>query len=315
MEGNIPEKIIIFSRDEAKQHAMRLRFQNLTVATDETIYNNFRERVQFIIGDIRDFHSIRQAIKDIDIIFHTAAIKQVPTAEYFPQETIKTNVLGAENLVSAIIESDEPIECVVGISTDKACHPSTAYGMTKAMMERIFIAANLRCDHTSFVLTRYGNVMGSTGSVLPLFQNQIENGKPLTVTSPDMTRFMMDINQSVDIIFSAYAHANDGDILVPKIPSSKIIDVAQVMGRKTKTPIKMIGIRPGEKLHEMLISPEEIQYTTIEKEYFIIHPMLPELARDIDGMSWTENQAYTSQQDTIEEEQLIILLIKQGWIT
>jgi len=151
-----PKKIIIFSRDEAKQHAMRLHFQNLSIATDEVIYSNFLKTVVFIIGDIRDQHSIEESIRGVDIIIHAAALKQVPTAEYFPFEAIKTNTISANNIISAIIESGEPVETVLGASTDKACHPVSAYGMTKSMMERLFISANIRCNDTRFILTRYG---------------------------------------------------------------------------------------------------------------------------------------------------------------
>lgn len=309
-EENLPSCIEIFSRDEAKQHAMRLRFQNLIAATDDIIYSDFKDRVKFTIGDIRDVSSVKQAIKKVDIIFHAAAIKQVPTAEYFPHEAFKTNVIGAENIVSAIIEGGENVECVIGISTDKACYPINAYGMTKALMERIFIAANLRCETTRFVLTRYGNVMGSTGSVLPLFQNQIANGKPLTVTDIGMTRFMMDMQQAIDLILEAYNNGDRGDIFIPTIPSALMVDVATLMSND----IKIIGTRPGEKLHEALITSEEAAHTIRGRTGYIIKPMLPELCGCIDGIQ-DRVGVYTSAQNVMKTEELKSLLVKHGYLS
>lgn len=312
-EENPPNKIIIFSRDEAKQHAMRLKFMHKEVATEEVTYSNFKQRVQFIMGDIRDYHSIRQAIRGVDIIFHAAAVKQVPTAEYFPVQAIKTNILGSENLINAIIESNEPVSAVIGASSDKACYPINAYGMTKALMERLFIAANLKIKHTRFLLTRYGNVMGSTGSVLPLFKNQIENNKPLTVTSEEMTRYMMDIQQSVDLLFNAYKHGKAGEIFVPTIPSAKMIDVARLMAAPTKTKIKVTGIRPGEKIHETLISEQEMPFTELREGQYVIHPMLPELGGQ--PRYGTPNmRSYTSQHQILDEDKLKTLLKGQGYL-
>jgi len=309
-ETNPPETIEIFSRGEAKQHAMRLRFRNLCDATDDIIYSDFKERVNFTIGDIRDLSSVKQAIKDVDVIFHAAAIKQVPTAEYFPQEAFKTNVIGAENIVSAIIENDECVECVVGISTDKACYPINAYGMTKALMERVLISGNIRYDHTRFVLTRYGNVMGSTGSVLPLFRNQIANGNPLTVTDVGMTRFMMGIHQSVDLVFNAYDDGERGDIFVPIIPSARMIDVATLMSND----VTITGIRPGEKLHETLITSEEAKNTINAKNAYVIKSMLPELCGCIEGVNDRQTE-YTSMQDVLGMDELLRLLKKHGYIS
>jgi UDP-glucose 4-epimerase len=308
-EKNPPECIEIFSRDEAKQHAMRLRFQNLVAATDDIIYSDFKERVKFTIGDIRDLSSVKQAVKDTDIIFHTAAMKQVPTAEYFPHEAFRTNVVGAENIVSSIIEGDECVECVVGISTDKACYPINAYGTTKALMERIFIAANMRCDTTRFVLARYGNIMGSTGSVIPLFQNQIINKNPVTITDTGMTRFMMDIQQATDLIFESYDAGDPGDIFVPVIPSARIVDVATLMSDN----VKIVGIRPGEKLHETLITSEESNFTISGRLGYIIKSMLPELCGNIEGVN-DRVGVYTSAQNVMGIKDLRTLLVKHGYV-
>jgi UDP-glucose 4-epimerase len=275
-ERVIPDKIIIFSRDELKQHNMRLQYLNQPIATDEIIYNNFKELVTFKIGDVRDYHSVVNVLKDVNVVFNTAAIKQVPVAEYNPIEAIKTNILGVQNMIMAISEHDLPVETFVGISTDKACKPINAYGMTKALMERMVIAANLS-SKTRYILCRYGNVMSSRGSVIPLFKEQIRIGKEVTLTTKDMTRFMMNLNQAVDTVFATYAFAHCGEIYVPKVKSARIEDVAISMIGKRKIPITVIGIRPGEKIHEILISSEEMFHVTDKDNYYVIHPLLPEL--------------------------------------
>lgn len=275
-EPVIPDKIIIFSRDELKQHNMRLQYMNQPMATDEIIYNNFRNIVNFKIGDVRDYHSVANVLRDVDIIFNTAAIKQIPVAEYNPIEAIKTNMLGVQNIITAISEYKLPVETFIGISTDKACKPINAYGMTKALMERMVIAANLD-SKTRYSLCRYGNVMASRGSVIPLFKEQIKNGKEVTLTTKDMTRFMMNLDQAVDTVFATYARAKRGEIFIPKIQSARIEDVALSMIGKRKIPIRIMGIRPGEKIHEILISSEEMSNVSDEKDYYIIHSSLPEL--------------------------------------
>jgi UDP-glucose 4-epimerase len=275
-ERAAPDKIIIFSRDELKQHNMRLQYLNHLVATDEIIYNNFKDLVTFKIGDVRDYHSVANVLKDVDIVFNTAAIKQVPVAEYNPLEAIKTNILGVQNIITAISEYNLPVETFIGISTDKACKPINAYGMTKALMERIVIAANLNSE-TRYVLCRYGNVMGSRGSVIPLFKEQIQIGKEVTLTTKDMTRFMMTLEQAVDTVFATYASAHSGEIYIPKVKSARIEDVAIAMIGKRKIPITVVGIRPGEKVHEILISSEEMFHVTDKDNYYIINPLLPEL--------------------------------------
>ena len=173
------KKIIVFSRDEAKQHEMRINFQNLKSPTDEVIYNNFKQLLEFRIGDVRDFHSISSVLQKSDIVFNAAALKQVPSCEYFPFEAVQTNIIGPENIIRAIRENDLPIDTVVGISTDKACKPVNVMGMTKAIQERIFITANVDCPNTRFICVRYGNVLASRGSVIPLFHELISSGGPL----------------------------------------------------------------------------------------------------------------------------------------
>lgn len=314
LEDDDIERIIIFSRDEFKQHEMRLKFLNKKISTDEVIYDNFSRKVEFQIGDIRDYHSVARVLKDVDIVFNTAAIKQVPVAEYNPMEAIKTNIIGISNIINAIIENDIEVDTVVGISTDKACLPINAYGMTKALMERLVIAANVQCPYTRFILTRYGNVMASRGSVIPLFKNQLENNKDLTVTDPEMTRFMMNLDQAVDTIIDTYQYANTGEIYIPKIPSAKIVDVANVMISDRNINIKYTGIRPGEKLHEDLISNIEVRRTYDTEGYYVIKPELPELKSETGGVDFddidrdVDIEKYTSENDVLNREEVWQLL-------
>lgn len=279
LEGKqgLPKKLIIFSRDEAKQHDMRLEYQHKNAATDEVIYSNFKSVIEFRIGDVRDYASICSVLKYADIVINAAAIKQVPTCEYFPYEAVKTNIEGAQNIVRAISEHNLPVETVLAVSTDKACKPVNVMGMSKAIQERVFITANIDNAQTRFICVRYGNVLASRGSVIPLFLEQIKNGGPLTITTKEMTRFFIYLEKAVDTIFTAIVHAKRGEIYVPKVPSVKIIHVAKALiGEK---PIKIVytGIRPGEKIHEVLISDEEAGRSFDRGEYCIIKPLLPEL--------------------------------------
>lgn len=272
-----PEQIIVFSRDEAKQHYMRLSYLNRQAATDEIIYRNFQQLLSFRIGDVRDYPSVLQAVREADIVIHAAALKQVPTCEYFPFQAVLTNINGAYNIVRAIMENDTPVEIVVAISTDKACKPINVMGMTKAIQERIFIEANINSPRARFVCVRYGNVIASRGSVVPLFLDQIAHGGPVTITLQEMTRFLLTLDQAVDTIFTAIRHAQAGEIYVPKVPAARIAEVAEVLINGRNIPIVYTGIRPGEKIHEIMISEEE-SYRTIERDgYYVITPMLPEL--------------------------------------
>lgn len=276
-----PEKIIVFSRDEAKQHYMRLSFLHRRAATDEVIYRNFQQCLEFRIGDVRDYHSVSAALRDTDIVFSAAALKQVPTCEYFPWEAVRTNVEGAENVVRAIREFDFPVETVVGISTDKACKPVNVMGMTKAIQERVYIQGNMRRPETRFVCVRYGNVLASRGSVVPLFLDQIAAGGPVTITTPDMTRFLLTLDDAVDTILAAVRSAAPGETYIPRVPSARITDIADALIAGANVPVVMTGIRPGEKVHEILISDEE-SYRTIHgaEGYYALRPMLPEVSGD-----------------------------------
>jgi len=276
-ELGFPRKIIVFSRDEAKQHAMRVDYMKKGHATDEVIYQNFRELLEFRIGDVRDFHSVSAVLTEADVVFNAAALKQVPACEYFPYQAVLTNIGGPENIIRAIQELHLPVETVVGISTDKACKPVNVMGMTKAIQERVFIQANMRCPETRFICVRYGNVLASRGSVIPLFHEQIRNGGPVTITTPEMTRFLMSLDQAVDTIFAAVRTAQRGEIYIPRVPAARVTDIASVLIGDRAVQVVITGIRPGEKVHEILVSEEECHRTVERGRYYAILPLLPEV--------------------------------------
>lgn len=275
-----PKKIIIFSRDEAKQHFMRVEYQQKKKVTDEIIYHNFEQLLEFRIGDVRDFHSVCSVLKGADIVINAAALKQVPSCEYFPFEAVQTNIVGAENIVRAIRENDLRVETVVGVSTDKACKPINVMGMTKSIQERIFISANISIPGTRFICVRYGNVLASRGSVIPLFHEQIKNGGPVTITTEDMTRFLLPLEKAVDIILAAIEKGWAGETFIPKVPAARIIDVAKALIEDRSIQLVITGIRPGEKIHEILVSDEEAWHTYERGDYYVIKPMLPELLKE-----------------------------------
>jgi UDP-glucose 4-epimerase len=277
-EQGTPRKVIVFSRDEAKQHSMRLSYLHKSVTTDEVVYRNFMQVLEFRIGDVRDFAAVCSALKRADIVVNAAALKQVPSCEYFPSEAMATNCLGASNIVRAISENGYPVATVVAVSTDKACKPVNVMGMTKALQERIFVAANILNPDTRFVGVRYGNVLASRGSVIPLFHEQIRNGGPLTVTLPHMTRFLLSLNRAVDTVFAAIESALPGEIYVPDAPSATVINIAKALIGKRSIKVKELGIRPGEKIHEVLISEEEANHCVKRGAFYAIGSMLPELA-------------------------------------
>jgi UDP-glucose 4-epimerase len=275
-----PKKVIVFSRDEAKQHDMRMAYLHRTVTTDEVIFNNFRNVLEFRIGDVRDFGDICSALKDTDIVVNAAALKQVPTCEYFPSQAILTNCIGAGNITRAIEENGYPVETVVGISTDKACKPVNVMGMTKSLQERILVAANVLNRKTRFICVRYGNVLASRGSVVPLFLDQIRNGGPVTLTVPQMTRFLLSLDQAADTVFAALKEARAGETYVPRAPSATVENIARALIGSRRIDTRVIGIRPGEKMHEIMVSEEEAHHCVRRGDYFAILPMLPELRRD-----------------------------------
>ena len=301
-----PAKVVVLSRDEAKQHHMRLSYLHRTAATDEVIYENSRDLLSFRIGDVRDYATLAAAVRNVDLVVHAAALKQVPTCEYFPNEAVQTNVLGAINLVRAIRETGSAVQTVVCISTDKACKPINVMGMTKALMERVMVEANLERSETRFIGVRYGNVVASRGSVVPLFLDQIAAGGPITITLKEMTRFLLSLDGAVDTVFDALAHAAPGEIYVPRLPAARVVDVARVLANGRDIPIVFTGIRPGEKIHEIMVSEEECHRTTARERYFVIAPSLPELRKLATAPPLTAE--YSSSDVTLDEAGLRDLL-------
>jgi UDP-N-acetylglucosamine 4,6-dehydratase len=237
-------EIRIFSRDEKKQDDMRIQLKN--------------PKLKFFIGDVRDYESVEQATRGVDYIFHAAALKQVPSCEFFPMQAVKTNVEGTQNVIKAA--SFNNVKKVICLSTDKAAYPINAMGISKAMMEKVAIAESRNLQNTIVCLTRYGNVMASRGSVIPLFINQIKNGLPLTITDPNMTRFLMSLNDAVDLVLFAFENGNQGDLFVNKAPAATIGDLAIAIKElaKVENEINIIGTRHGEKLYETLCTREEM---------------------------------------------------------
>ena len=238
------KEIRIFSRDEKKQDDMRISLNN--------------SKLKFYIGDVRDYNSVEKVMRGVDYVFHAAALKQVPSCEFFPIEATKTNVFGTQNVIDAAEHNS--VTKVICLSTDKAAYPINAMGISKALMEKVAIAASRNCKNTTVCLTRYGNVMASRGSVIPLFINQIQNHKDLTITDPKMTRFLMSLNDAVELVLFAFENGNSGDLFVNKAPASEIGDLAQALKEifNSKSPIKIIGTRHGEKLYETLCTREEM---------------------------------------------------------
>lgn len=311
-EFGVPKKLIILSRDEAKQHFLRMSYANRIISMDDAVYDNFKKVLEFRIGDVRSYSDVVSALRGVNIVVNAAALKQVPTCEYFPHQAILTNCIGASNIVRALAENNFPVEVVVGVSTDKASKPVNAMGMSKALMERIFTSANILNNKTRFVCVRYGNVLASRGSVIPLFLKQLKAGGPLTITSPDMTRFLINLEKAVDTVFAAIQYAEAGETLVPIAPSANIMNIARSIVGNSGVPIEVTGIRPGEKMHEILISEEEVHHTVKRGDYFAIKSMLPELN---DGLSDSENvrsTEYSSSEDVLDLEQTRQLLEDNG---
>jgi UDP-glucose 4-epimerase len=249
-------EIRIFSRDEKKQEDMRLALKD--------------KRAKFYIGDVRDYQSLDEAMTGVNFIFHAAALKQVPSCEFYPMEAFRTNTLGAENVMNAAIKNH--VERVVLLSTDKAVYPINAMGISKAMMEKLMIAKSIKKNDTLICAIRYGNVMGSRGSVIPLFINLIKSGKPITITDPNMTRFLMSLEESVNLVLHAIQYAKPGDIFIHKAPASTIGDLTQALKElfSAKNLIKIVGTRHGEKLYESLLSREEKAIAEEIENYYCV---------------------------------------------
>ena len=257
-------EIRILSRDEKKQDDMRKRYNN--------------PKIKFYIGDVRDYQSVLNAVRGVDFIFHAAALKQVPSCEFHPLEAVKTNVLGTENVLEAAISTG--VQRVICLSTDKAVYPINAMGISKAMMEKVAVAKSRSANNTVICATRYGNVMASRGSVIPLFVDQIRAGKEITITDPNMTRFMMTLDDAVDLVLYAFEHGNPGDIFVQKAPAATIETLAYSLTNLLERPehkVHEIGTRHGEKLFEVLLSREEMAAATDLGDYFRVPPDLRDL--------------------------------------
>jgi UDP-N-acetylglucosamine 4,6-dehydratase/5-epimerase len=297
------KEVRIFSRDELKQYEMRNHYND--------------HRIKFMIGDIRDYTSILSACEQVDYIFHAAALKQVPTCEFFPFEAVKTNIIGTENVLNAAIEKQ--VSKVVCLSTDKAVYPVNAMGISKAMMEKIFIAkARMNLGKKTVICgTRYGNVMGSRGSVIPLFIEQIKNHQDITITNPNMTRYMMTLEEAVELVIYAFIHGKQGDIFIRKSPSARIDTLAVALKKifQSDVHIKTIGTRHGEKLFESLMSDEEALIAKELDDYFVV----PMDVRDLNYSLYFDEgikesnvkSSYTSMTTKIlNEKELIELLLK-----
>lgn len=298
------KEIRIFSRDEKKQHDMRVEMNN--------------SKVKFYIGDVRDYNSLGAAFKGVDYIFHASALKQVPSCEFYPIEAVKTNILGTENVLNAAIE--HKVKKVICLSTDKAVYPINAMGMSKAMMEKLMVAKSRTSGDTVLVGTRYGNVMASRGSVIPLFYEQIKSNQPITITDGAMTRFMMTLNDAVELVLYAFKHGNSGDIFVQKSPASTISELAAAMRKiyKSDVEVNVIGTRHGEKLYETLLGREELLSADDLGNYYRVSAD----NRDLNyNKYFTEGEGSVAQMDDyhshntrrLSQDELIALLNKIGY--
>ena len=300
-------EIRIFSRDEKKQDDMRKRYNN--------------SKLKFYVGDVRDAHSVSEAMEGVDFVFHAAALKQVPSCEFFPLQAVQTNVIGTANVLDAAI--DKKVKKVIVLSTDKAAYPINAMGMSKALMEKVAVAKgrNVGENGTIICRTRYGNVMGSRGSVIPLFKKQIAAGEPLTITNPEMTRFMMTLNDAVDLVIYAFKHGEQGDLFVQKAPAATIETLAEAVKKmeKANNDIKHIGTRHGEKLYEVLVTKEEMLNAEDLGEYFRVPADNRDLnynKYEVHGEESLNNvEEYTSHNTgRLNVDEMIELLIKMGEI-
>jgi UDP-glucose 4-epimerase len=299
------EEIRIFSRDEKKQEDMRIKYKS--------------DKLNFVIGDIRDFDSINNAMRGVDYLFHAAALKQVPSCEFYPMEAIKTNLLGAENVLEAAAANN--VKKVVVLSTDKAVYPINSMGMTKALMEKLAVSKardkRVKDNNSTICATRYGNVMASRGSIIPLFIEQIKSGLPLTITNPEMTRFMMSLVDSVDLVLFAFENANPGDVFVQKSPAATVGDLAIALKElfNADNEIKIIGERHGEKLFESLCGREEMAKATDMGDFY----QVPADYRDLNYTKYVQEEAkklefdeynsHNTQRLTVEELKALLLTL------
>lgn len=305
LEKYNPRKILIYSRGEMKQWEMKKKFGN-------------HPKLKFIIGDVRDFRKIQMASKGVDLIFHLAALKHVPICEENPNETVLTNIIGTQNVISAAIENS--VESVVHISTDKAVDPLNLYGITKSCAERLIIAANIAAKNIKFVCVRGGNVLGTNGSIVPLIKEQILTKEKVTLTDDRMTRFFLNLDEAIKLVFKSLETSIGGEIFVMKMPSAKIIDLMEVMIQELSDkniPIEKIGIRPGEKIHEVLVSRYSSRRVIEEEKYFIILPLIniPNLKEYYANRNFKIETEYSSDKARqLNKEEIKEMLKKEGWL-
>lgn len=296
-----PTAIFVYSRDEKKQYDMQQEYME-------------HPCLRFMIGDVRDYARVREALRGIDVVFHAAALKQVPNCEDSPYEAVNTNIIGAENVRRAAIEAD--VETVVAISTDKAVKPVNVMGMSKAIQERVMLSKANRDTRTRFICVRYGNVLGSRGSVIPLFQKQIMQNKPLTITNPNMTRFLLTLPQAVGLVLWATVKGKNGDLWVRKMPAARISDLAEAISwgiaGRTDYPQQIIGTRPGEKLHEVLVSEDEMWRASEFGEHFLI-PAWHEPTEQGGGKDGQAVEYSSDSTRLLSVEEICRLLAENGW--
>lgn len=300
-----PKVIRILSRDEDKQHNLKQEF----------LENPIFDKIQLMIGDVRDYDRMYTVTKDMDIVFHAAALKQVPSVEAHPYEAVKTNIVGAFNVVKAAVA--RKVEKVVAVSTDKAVKPVSAMGLTKALQEKLILSDEITKDKTMFCCVRYGNVLGSRGSVIPLWDHRLEQKKPLPITHPEMTRFILTLTDAIDLVFYSLKHGKGGEIFVKKAPATKMVNLARAYaelktGRKNY-PLEYIGIRAGEKINEVLVSEEEMRRVIEKKDHFII-----KREKEYDKKYQKKTTKFTEYGSgdvpNLEIEQLKKLMLKLKWI-
>ncbi len=296
-----PRRIVVFSRDEKKQHDMQQEFAE------------YAGNTEFVIGNVRDYARVHEIMRGIDIVYHAAALKQVPHCELNPFEALQTNAIGAENIRRAAIAAG--VDTVIAISTDKAVKPVNVMGLTKAIQERVMLSASNHDVGTRFLCVRYGNVLGSRGSVVPFFQKCIAEGKPLQITGRYMTRFMLTLDEAINLVFKATLDGENGQLMVKKMPACHVVDLARVMVRaatgRDDYPVEEIGARPGEKIHEVLVSEEEMRRVVETQTHYVIHPHgslnRPVLLRDVTEYS-------SDKADMLNDEAILAMLRSEKWV-
>ena len=301
-----PKKILIFSRDEDKQNTMKREFQSQPIS----------KAIKYLIGDVRDYDRLYTVCKDVDIVFHAAALKQVPTVEMYPLEAIRTNIIGSHNLIKASIE--RRVKHVIAVSTDKAVKPVNAMGMTKALQEKLFRSDQYEQNKTIFCSVRYGNVLGSRGSVIPLWDSKISKKQPLPVTHPDMTRFLLTLHDAIQLVFYALKNAKGGEIFVKKAPSARIVDLAKAYAeiaiKRKDYPIEFVGIRPGEKIHELLISEEEMRFAIEKKDHYVIKREKHEFDKESTKKKISFNEYSSGSVKLMNRNELKSIMKNLSWV-